>query len=239
MKNILGYLNQSEWVYSLNIGNIMQISPLTLQDFMSHSAIQLELSREFILEKMCFLSVSYFCMGTEYRFLHQLKEKINDQTFERRDSEYWHGKAVEMAITFLPSESPLVSHILMSYEKHHSPSNMVIPENESQDKFIRIVRQSYGIDSCRLQPIIRHHPDGEYRVPRLDQPYINWHKLFKTEEYMKMLRQQPKKQMAQGANMNSRQLKEIQQQLVAQNKFRSNQNNFTQRIQTNNEDLHK
>jgi hypothetical protein len=30
MKNILGYLNQSEWVYSLNIGNIMQISPLTL-----------------------------------------------------------------------------------------------------------------------------------------------------------------------------------------------------------------
>ena len=39
MKNILGYLNQSEWVYSLNIGNIMQISPLTLQDFLSHTAI--------------------------------------------------------------------------------------------------------------------------------------------------------------------------------------------------------
>jgi len=73
-----------------------------------------------------------------------------------------------MAITFLPSESPLVSHILMSYEKHHSPSNMVIPENESQDKFIRIVRQSHGIDSCRLQPIIRHHADGEYRVPKID-----------------------------------------------------------------------
>ena len=39
MKNILGYLNQSEWVYSLNIGNIMQISPLTLQDFLSQTAI--------------------------------------------------------------------------------------------------------------------------------------------------------------------------------------------------------
>ena len=25
MKNILGYLNQNEWIYSLNIGNIMQI----------------------------------------------------------------------------------------------------------------------------------------------------------------------------------------------------------------------
>jgi len=53
MKNILGYLNQSEWIYSLNIGNIMQISPLTLQDFMSHSSLELELTREFVLEKVC------------------------------------------------------------------------------------------------------------------------------------------------------------------------------------------
>jgi len=123
MKNILGYLNQSEWVYSLNIGNIMQISPLTLQDFMSCTSLQMELSREFILEKLCFLSVSYFCLGTEYRFLHQLQEVLGEHIYTRRDSEYWHGKAVEMAISFLPSESPLVSHILMSYEKHHSPSN--------------------------------------------------------------------------------------------------------------------
>ena len=60
---------------------------------------------------------------------------LGEHTYSRRDSyvynifltfnirEYWHGKAVEIAITFLPSESPLVSHILMSYEKHHSPSN--------------------------------------------------------------------------------------------------------------------
>ena len=137
---------------------------------------------------MCFLSVSYFCMGTEYRFLHQLKEAIQEQTFERKDSEYWHGKAVEMAISFLPSESPLVSHILMSYEKHHSPSNMVIPENESQEKYIRIVRQNHGIDSCRLQPIIRHHPDGDYRVPKIDHTKMNWHKIYKTEEYLKTMR---------------------------------------------------
>lgn len=134
---------------------------------------------------MCFLAVSYFCMGTEYRFLHQLKEKISEQTFERKDSEYWHGKAVETAISFLPSESPLVSHILMSYEKHHSPSNMVIPENESQEKYVRIVRQSYGIDSSRLQPIIRHHPDGDYRVQKIDHARLNWHKIFKTDDYMK------------------------------------------------------
>ena len=51
---------------------------------------------------------------------------LGEHIYTRRDSEYWHGKAVEIAISFLPSESPLVSHILMSYEKHHSPSNQVI-----------------------------------------------------------------------------------------------------------------
>jgi hypothetical protein len=123
MKNLLGYLNQSEWIFSLNIGNIMQIAPLTMQDFMSVASFELELSREYVLEKLCFLAVSYFCMGTEFRFLHQLQEMLGEHIYSRRDSEYWHGKAVEIAITFLPSESPLVSHILMSYEKHHSPSN--------------------------------------------------------------------------------------------------------------------
>jgi hypothetical protein len=98
---------------------------------MSATAIQVELSREFVLEKLCFLAVSYFCMGTEFRFLHQLNETIGGVRYQRKDSEYWHGKAVELAISFLPSESPLVSHILMSYEKHHSPSNMAIPENDS------------------------------------------------------------------------------------------------------------
>ena len=57
MKNLLGYLNQSEWIYSLNIGNIMQIAPLTMQDFMSVASFELELSREYVLEKVNIYSV--------------------------------------------------------------------------------------------------------------------------------------------------------------------------------------
>lgn len=52
MKNLLGYLNQQEWIFSLNIGNIMQIAPLTMQDFMSVASFELELSREYVLEKV-------------------------------------------------------------------------------------------------------------------------------------------------------------------------------------------
>lgn len=46
MKSLLGYLNQSEWLYLLNIGNIMQISPLTLHDLYSKQSIDLELTRD-------------------------------------------------------------------------------------------------------------------------------------------------------------------------------------------------
>lgn len=60
MRNLLGYLNQSDWIWSLNIGNIMQISPLTMQDIYTTSSIEYELSRELVLEKICFLAVSYF-----------------------------------------------------------------------------------------------------------------------------------------------------------------------------------
>lgn len=70
MKNILGYLNQNEWIFSLNIGNIMQVAPLTLQDFLSSNSLHVELTREYVLEKICFLCVGYFCLGTEFRFLH-------------------------------------------------------------------------------------------------------------------------------------------------------------------------
>lgn len=99
----------------------------------------------------------------------------------------------------------------MSYEKHHSPSNMVIPENESQEKYVRIVRQSYGIDSSRLQPIIRHHPDGDYRVQKIDHARLNWHKIFKTDEYMKQVRMMQKQKMNSNS-INSRQIKESTKQ---------------------------
>ena len=35
MRAVLGYLNQSEWISNINIGNIMQINPFQIDDFMS------------------------------------------------------------------------------------------------------------------------------------------------------------------------------------------------------------
>lgn len=153
MRVLLGYLNQSEWMYLLNIGNIMQITPLTIHDLHSHSSIEIELARDAIIEKISFLAVSYFCVSTELRFLVNLKDNPNvDPVQIKSESEYWHGKALEISCTFLPSESPLVSHIFSSYKKHHAPVNQVIAEDKQihEDQLtLKIIRPLSGIDQAK------------------------------------------------------------------------------------------
>lgn len=73
------------------------------------------------------LITAYFCMGTELRFLRSMNvEGFSDPN----DAEYWHGKALELAVKFLPGDAPLVKHIVSSYSKHHSPSAETIPEGD-------------------------------------------------------------------------------------------------------------
>ena len=77
MRHILGFLNQSEWVQNLNIGNIMQISPLKLEDIYQLRRNEEVLSRDSFLEVISFLIVGYFCASTEIRFIIQLKDEIS------------------------------------------------------------------------------------------------------------------------------------------------------------------
>lgn len=76
LRHILGFLNQTEWIQNLNIGNIMQIAPIK-QDELSQIRLNEEcLSRESFLEVISFLIVGYFCASTEIRFIIQLKDEI-------------------------------------------------------------------------------------------------------------------------------------------------------------------
>ena len=105
-----------------------------------------------MLEKIILLSVSYFCVGTELRFLSSAKEgakpqkhiygenPVKDEKVTKADSEKWHAMALETSGTFLPSECPLVSHIIMSYQKHHSPAMTTIPEDEALIEDLKVVR---------------------------------------------------------------------------------------------------
>lgn len=69
----------------------------------------------------------------------------------RTESEFWHGKAIEIACGFLPSESPLVTHILQSYQKHHAPVAQTIPEDdEATNNELKVVRPALGIEKCQF-----------------------------------------------------------------------------------------
>jgi len=69
-----------------------------------------------LLEKIVLLVVSYFCVGTEIRFI---SAKVKDTKIERKDSDMWHAKALHTASAFLPSDCPLTQHVNSSYKKHH------------------------------------------------------------------------------------------------------------------------
>ena len=147
----------------------MQLSPMTLQDIYSHTSLEYELSRELLLEKIAFTAVSFFCVSTELRFLVTLKDdSITDYQQKRVESEYYHGKALEIGVTFFPSECPLVNHILQSYNKHHSPTMQIIKENEETNESLKIIRPSKGIESNKHQPIIRNHLKTPFQVPSSD-----------------------------------------------------------------------
>lgn len=60
MKAVLGYLNQSEWLYLLNIGNIMQITPMTVHDLYTTTSFEVELTRDSILEKVTLIWISNY-----------------------------------------------------------------------------------------------------------------------------------------------------------------------------------
>jgi hypothetical protein len=142
VKTILGVKDQDDWIFNLNIGNVMHLLPMSLEELNLHVDNSHELSRDAMLEKIILLSVSYFCVGTELRFLSKQtgksKQIVDDpdespesKKYLLEDSEMWHAMALEACGTFLPSECPLVSHMIISFQKHHSPSMTSIPEDEA------------------------------------------------------------------------------------------------------------
>ena len=98
----------------------MQISPVKLDELSQIRRNEEALSRESFLEVISFLVVGYFCASTEIRFIIQLKDEIpkfKDFKIDKKtqESEFWHTISLNIACSFLPSDCPLLNHILLSY----------------------------------------------------------------------------------------------------------------------------
>lgn len=91
-------------------------------------------------------------MGTELRFLRQL----NIQGFKDSvEAQFWHGRALEMSLAFLPGDSPFVKHIIHSYQKHHSPSSQAIPEDYEMSPNVKVLKPLVGVHFNKLNPVIQ------------------------------------------------------------------------------------
>ena len=98
----------------------MQIAPVKLDELCMIRRNEDCLSRDSFLEVISFLIVGYFCASTEIRFIIQLKDEISKfQNFSvekmTQESELWHTMSLDIACSFLPSDCPLLNHILLSY----------------------------------------------------------------------------------------------------------------------------
>lgn len=165
MRIVLGYLNQLEMISNLNIGNIMQIQPVRIEELLSIPRNETEFNRTSFIEKISLLWVTYFCISTEIRFIIQLKDEEDfDEKEKAEESEYWHSKSLEIACTFLPSDWPLLNHILLSYQKHHSPCQQTIPEDGENELSLHIVKPLKGIESSKFKPIIRKLDSGHIQL---------------------------------------------------------------------------
>ena len=128
-----------------------------------------------MLQKIILLTVSYFCVGTELRFLNNSSEEKakgnksldRERKLKKEQSEMWHAQALEASARFLPSECPLVAHVITNYQKHHSPALTTIPEDEPLEDDLKVIRPLNEVknDNINYYQIIRNHLKPEPRAP--------------------------------------------------------------------------
>ena len=68
VRNILGIKHQDDWIFNLNIGNVMHLTPMNIDELSAKIDKSHELNKDAMLEKIILFIVSFFCVGTELRF---------------------------------------------------------------------------------------------------------------------------------------------------------------------------
>ena len=166
MRCVLGYLNQCDSVANINIGNVMQITPMSIN--LSIPRNEQQLFKESLAGKISLIVISYFCVSTEIRFqmtrpeFSNLSKGLSPEAKQKKldEAEFWHTKSLEIVCSCFPSDCPLVNHVLVSYQKHHSPSKIAIEETETQDFALEVIKPIEGIEFVKFRPIIKKLESG-------------------------------------------------------------------------------
>jgi DNA integrity scanning protein DisA with diadenylate cyclase activity len=70
---MIGFINQKKVNQNLNISSIMRLKKMKFKDLYSVKDFDTILLRDSVLKRFTLIITSYFCLGTELRFLKQMK----------------------------------------------------------------------------------------------------------------------------------------------------------------------
>ena len=164
-----------DWIKTLKIDSIIYLSPLNYDDLDLDSDAKYELLRDSLLEKVIMLNVAYYCLSNELRILS--KDKNNKNT----NGEYYLYNALYLSLIFLPPNSPITNHYMISYYKNYKQGMDIIPEGQIMNYNIDLFRKEilneknkdinnciYFIRGQRINKIIK-----EEKIIENNEPQIN------------------------------------------------------------------
>ena len=129
-----GTIKQEDWIQLLNIDNILYLYPLNCDDLDLDSDSRFELLKDTILEKIVMLTVSYYCISKEIKFIS------SDKNNKRTNGEYYLYKAVELSSLFFPASCPIVKYYISNYYKNYGQNMEIIPEGKIIDIKVNLIR---------------------------------------------------------------------------------------------------
>ena len=122
-RNILGIIKNDDWLNLFNIGNIMFLYAMSYDDLDLDSDPKYELLRDAIIEKILMLTVAFFSIANELRFINKTD-----------NGAYYHSKAVEIACSFLPCSCPIVKHYVNTYCKYYGNGTLAVDLEKDQNE---------------------------------------------------------------------------------------------------------
>ena len=135
-RNILGVIKNDDWFNLFNIGNIMFLYAMSYDDLDLDGDPKYELLRDAIIEKILMLTVSFFSIANELRFLGNKAD----------NGLYYHSKTVEISCLYLPSTCPIVKHYVNTYCKYYGNGNLFI----DLDKESKIDQEKYDVTKDKI-----------------------------------------------------------------------------------------
>ena len=160
-------INKENWLFNINIGNIMYLTPLNDTDLDFESEPKYEILGDAILEKVIFLSVSYFCISMK---MYQLS---GDKNNKKINGEFFLKQACDLSDIYLPVSCPITKHFINSYYKYYEKDLDIIPEGKVIDYKINLTRNEIEINKdtqsfIRVQKINYINNNNTDIIPKIN-----------------------------------------------------------------------